>query len=328
LLHRSSRGPLRRLSVSNGLRLSFDGLIHFEHRALGHRLLDRLSDHSGGGHLLQNLDRQRDLAANGRDAKVEIALPRDLAFVAIDVSHVGACILDLCAAVEQLIEKHEAHALTAAIEEVANRLSSFLNGNRLIGARERVPYADAIETIKSVRYASTLWAATRRNGEYSGLSVSHQIGIGTARDARLRSKIWFKSLEAFLNGLKADAGLALATKTIDQISKSAAISEKAFLEAVQRAGTEIYREPLAKSPIWSTCSSEWGKGKGFTGRVANHLEGWFEGRPQYKERLEMILSGLWEKVVISPLARLAEEGAPEAGSSESNVVDFPSRLAS
>ena len=237
-------------------------------------------------------------------------------------------LLDLCAAVEQLIEKHETHALIAAIEEVANRLSSFLSGNRLIGARERLPYADAIETIKNVRYASTLWAATRRNGEYSGLSVSHQIGIGAARDARLRSKAWFQSLEAFLNALKADKGLVLATKTIDQISKSAAISEKAFLEAVQRAGTEVYREPLAKSPIWSACSSEWGKGKGFTGRVANHLESWFEGRPQYKERLETIATGLWEKLVISPLVRLAEESAPETSSLGSNVIDFPNRLAS
>ena len=237
-------------------------------------------------------------------------------------------LLDLCAVVEQLIEKHETHALTAAIEEVANRLSSFLGGNRVIGARERLPYADAIDTIKNVRYASTLWAATRRNGEYSGLSVSHQIGVGAARDARLRSKAWFQSLEAFLNSLKADKDLVLAIRTIDQISKSAAISEKSFLEAVQRAGTEVYREPLAQSPIWSTCSSEWGKGKGFTGRVANHLESWFEGRSQYKERLETIVSGLWEKLVISPLARLAEENALEIPGLESNVVDFRSRLAS
>lgn len=121
--------------------------------------------------------------------------------------------------------------------------------------------------------------------------------------------------------------MALAAKTIDQISKSAALSEKAFLEAVQRAGTEVYREPLAKSPIWSTCSSEWGKGKGFTSRVANHLEIWFEDRSRYKERLETIVSGLWDKLVISPLARLAEENAPEAPGLEPSVVDFPNRLA-
>jgi hypothetical protein len=217
---------------------------------------------------------------------------------------------------------------SAAIEEVANRLNLFLSGNRLVGARERLPYIDAIETIKNVRYASTLWATTRRNGEYSGLSVSHQIGVGAARDARSRSKAWFQSLGAFLNALKVDSGLVLAAKTIDQISQSAALSEKAFLEAVQRAGTEVYREPLAKSPIWSMCSSEWGKGKGFTTRVANHLENWFEERPQYKERLETILIGLWEKLVIAPLVRLVEENAPETPSLISNLVDFPNRLAS
>ena len=170
---------------------------------------------------------------------------------------------------------------------------------------------EAITTIRNVRYASTLWAATRRNGEYSGLNVVHQIGIGAARDARVRCKGWFGSLEAFLNALKADTGLALASKTIDQIAASAASSERSFLEAVQRAGSEVYREPLSGSPIWSTCASEWGAGKGFVGRVATHLEGWFEGRPKYKESLEEIVNGFWEKLVILPLIRLAEESAPE-----------------
>src|SRR5262249_35624738 len=35
-------------------------------------------------------------------------------------------LFDLCAAVEEIIEKHETQALTAAVEEVANRLNSFL----------------------------------------------------------------------------------------------------------------------------------------------------------------------------------------------------------
>jgi hypothetical protein len=39
-------------------------------------------------------------------------------------------LFDLCAAVQEIIENHEKQALMAAVEEVANRLSSSLKGNR------------------------------------------------------------------------------------------------------------------------------------------------------------------------------------------------------
>jgi hypothetical protein len=103
--------------------------------------------------------------------------------------------------------------------------------------------------VKGVRYASTLWAATRRNGKYPGLNIFHLIGVGAARDAGLRSETWFQSLDAFLNSLKADDDLAVAARTIDQVAASAAASKVAFLEGAQRGGVEVYREPLTQSPV-------------------------------------------------------------------------------
>ena len=214
---------------------------------------------------------------------------------------------------QDIIRNHEAQALNAAIEEVANRLNPFLRGNRGLGAREQLAHVDAIKTIKGVRYASTLWASTRRSGEYTGLNVVHLVGVGTARDAKLRSEIWFNGLDAFLRSLKADEGLALANRSIDQIAASAAASNRAFLDAAQFGGVEVYREPLSQSRVWWTCASEWGCGPGFKRRVAGHLEGWFAKKAKLKDRLEQMMNGLWEEIVIAPLLlRLVEESAPEA----------------
>jgi len=233
-------------------------------------------------------------------------------------------LLDLCAAVEELIENHETQALSAAVEEVANRLSTFLQANRKLGARERPAHADALATVRGVRYAATLWAATRRSGEYSGLNIVHQVGVGAARDARLRCDDWFKSLDAFLNSLKADPGLALAEKTIDQIGKGTAALKTAFIESVQRAGMEVYR-PLTQSSVWSECASEWGQGPGFKMRVASRLERWFDGNAPLKEKLEVIANGFWEQMVISPMLRLSDESAPEESVHPENVVQFRAR---
>jgi transcriptional regulator with XRE-family HTH domain len=235
-------------------------------------------------------------------------------------------LFDLCAAAQEIIENHEAQALTAAIEEVANRLDTFLKGNRRLGARERLAHVEAVGTVKGVRYASTLWAATRRNGEYSGLNIVHLIGVGAARDAKLRSDVWFQGLDAFLKSLKADEGLVLASRTIDQIAASANVSKVAFIEGAQRGAVEVYREPVKQSPMWSACASEWGRGPGFKLRVADHLEKWFTAKSDLKETLEEIINSQWERSVISPLQRLVEEGAPESEPTPTNVVRFPKRL--
>jgi transcriptional regulator with XRE-family HTH domain len=234
-------------------------------------------------------------------------------------------LLDLCAAIEDLIHHHETKAVNAAVEEVANRLRSFLEGNRRLGARERLAYEQALQTIRGVRYASTLWASTRRCGEYSGLNVIHQIGIGAARDARARCGAWFHALDAFLNGLKSEKDLTLAAKTIEQIARSASASRTSFLDAVQRAGTEVYQDPLTKAPVWPKCAAEWGKGPGFKNRVVNHLEPWLQARGDLKDKLEDIVTVLWEQLVISPLLRLSEEPAPESDAPTSNVIEFRER---
>lgn len=241
-------------------------------------------------------------------------------------STVETRLFDLCAAADEVMKNHEAQALIAAMEEVAERLNSFLQTHPKLPARERHAYSEALTTIRDVRYASTLWAATRRNGEYSGLNIVHQIGVGAAKDARARSERWFASLKDYIAVMKKDEGLKLASKTIDQMGRSAVTSRTAYLEAIQRAGMEVYRDPLSQAPVWTTCAAHWGAGSGFKLRVARDLEAWFDDRNDLKDKLEDIATTLWEQLVIAPMRRLVEENAPEI-SPAGNVIPFPSKAA-
>lgn len=241
-------------------------------------------------------------------------------------STVEALLFDLCAAADEVMKNHEAQALTAAMEEVAERLNSFLDAHPALSARERHAFTEALTTIAGVRYAATLWAATRRNGEYYGLNIVHNIGVGAAKDARQRSERWFSSLKDYIAVMKADDGLQLAARTINQMEQSAIATRTAFLEAVQRAGMEVYRGPLSNAPVWSQCASEWGAGPGFKGRVAENLRSWFESRDDLKDKLEEIMVTLWEQLVIAPMRRLVTENAPEAGMGV-NVIPFPDKAA-
>jgi transcriptional regulator with XRE-family HTH domain len=238
---------------------------------------------------------------------------------------VEARLFDLCTAVQDIIDNHEAEALNAAIEEVANRLTTFLEGNRRLGARENLAYAEALSTVRGVRYASTLWAAARRKGEYTGLNIIHLIGVGAARDAKLRSDAWFNGFDAFVNSLKADGDLRLALKTIEQIAVSAKSARASFLEAAQRAAVEVYREPLTQAAVWPVCAGEWGQGSGFKHRVADHLEKWFSGQSKLKDTLEEVLESLWEQSVIRSLRKVSQENGDGDAGADSNVIAFPER---
>ena len=217
-------------------------------------------------------------------------------------------VLNLCAATDDLIENHEAQAVSVAVEEVANQLRIFLESNRELKAREKHAYDAALRTVDQVRYAATLWASARRNGQYSGLSIGHQTGIGAAQDGLLRCQDWFIGIQMHLRTLKATPDLALARKTIEGIEASVAASRTDFADALQTAGVEVYREPLRKAnALWSSCAGEWGRGPGFKQRVRKHLRLWFEEHSDLKDRLEQLTHVLWEEKVIKPLMHLAEE---------------------
>jgi len=218
---------------------------------------------------------------------------------------INARVIGLCDAVRDILDNHEKQAMNAAMEEVANRLINFLDGNRQLGPREQLAHAEAVSTVRSVRYASTLWASTRRKGEYSGMNILHLIGVGAARDAVLRTSAWFHGLNSFVKAMQADNDLQLASRSIEQILVTAHENKRIFLDTVHRSSIELYREPLSSAGVWSKCANEWGQGTGFKNRVAEHLENWFNEQIRLKDSLEKMTCNSWERLIILPMLQLS-----------------------
>ena len=203
-------------------------------------------------------------------------------------------------------------------------MNSFLEGNRSLATREKIAYFEALETVKSVRYAATLWASTRRNGEYSGLNIVHLIGVGAAQDAHQRSDSWFKALDAFLNSLKADTGpRPCDTDHRSDRKRCCCVQACVYRSGAGRRSRGLSRTFGPSARVASLCSGM-GAGTGFKMRVAARLEKWFASKNDLKEKLEDIVNSLWEQTVVAPLRRLVEEEAPERVQT-AHVVHFPDR---
>lgn len=221
-------------------------------------------------------------------------------------------ILELAATVEDLIKNHEAQAFAAAVEEVAGKLRRFLHLDRKLRSRKRHAYEEVMRQLDLVRYASTVWAATRRSGDWYGFDVCHHLGVGASTDALLRCKDWFAKLGAHIELMKADPGLVPARRILEQIERSAETWARDFVDAARTAGSEAYREQLQQdSQVWSQCSSEWGAGPGFKHRVKQHLREWFEEQDEAEENLEAMINACWKEQVIQPIERLCNEETRE-----------------
>ena len=215
---------------------------------------------------------------------------------------------DLCTAINDLIENHEVEAVNAAMEETAAQLRTFLASNSELAPKRRPAHREALAAVNQVRYAATLWASARRNGQYSGLSIGHQTGIGAARDGFLRTDAWFTGVQMRLEEMKANPGLQPARNAISQIEHSVAASKTVFADALQTAGVEVYREPLLHADnLWTACAREWGRGPGFKRRVHDRIAGWFEERSDLQDALESVTQVLWNDKVVQPMLRLVDE---------------------
>ncbi|MEZ5904357.1 MAG: hypothetical protein R3C69_04355 [Geminicoccaceae bacterium] len=103
----------------------------------------------------------------------------------------GAGCSTLCdAATEIGREPTGKHAVTAAIgagRPAAEYVSSGVMESA--GARERHAYEEALSTVRGNRYALSLAGLAS-----AWPNIVHQVGVGAARDARLRSRDWFAKI--------------------------------------------------------------------------------------------------------------------------------------
>ncbi len=138
----------------------------------------------------------------------------------------------------------------------------------------RDPLEGLYEVIERTRYASVVYAACRRNGEYSNLDLYAAVRANASQAATAWLGNLMYAVRTQLNKLKHDSSLALVH---DHIS----LRERQYLNAqftvildyTLRVGQQV-EEHLKNAPVWSSCAGEWGGGDGFKKRALEHLKDW------------------------------------------------------
>jgi transcriptional regulator with XRE-family HTH domain len=200
-----------------------------------------------------------------------------------------------------LLKNHGEERIRAVLRDAGESLRTWALMNASVPPVQ-AHVQESLMTQIQVAYASTVHAATRREGEWEQLSYSHHIGYGARRLAVLALG---KVVDQFIGHCKILAATPRYAEAADLISQAERVltaSYEELLRKVQLMGQTVFKDALkADSAFWQACMAEWGQGSGYKDRVAVHNREWFdnEARRRLEEELKALIGREWARALRS-----------------------------
>jgi transcriptional regulator with XRE-family HTH domain len=208
------------------------------------------------------------------------------------------------AAIDRMIANREEAQAIAALEKVGATLARFATRHDTLPRARRAPHERLLAAVVSI-HARTLWAATRRAGQFWNFNVFQYLGDGAAAEAKVRSAKVIAGLTEIIESQRGDPELASTHDMLAQILANGEKWEADFVNAARHHAVAIYSEPLGRDQgVWDACEAPYGTGRGgYRDGVAARLREWFEENVGLREELDRRVNRAWTTSVIEPLLR-------------------------
>lgn len=200
-----------------------------------------------------------------------------------------------------LLNNHGEERIRAVLRDAGDSLQTWASLNASVPPVHAHVQESLLEQIQ-IAYAATVRAAVNREGEWTNLSYSYQIGYGARRIAVLALG---KAVEEFNGHCKIMAATPRYTEATDLITQTQRVLAASFEELLRKAqlmGQTVFKEALKADPaFWHRCMAEWGQGPGYKTRVAEHNRQWFadEARNQLEAQLKALIEREWSRALQS-----------------------------
>jgi hypothetical protein len=194
---------------------------------------------------------------------------------------------------KSFLENLENERISLARAEVDRRLSTTFEANAPEGAPLRDPLEGLYAAIRDCRYASQVYAACRRGGNYWALDAYASVRSGASRAATDWLAKFDAIMDGALNALELDVELTDAT---EHVRLRRAQYEHGRVEAVdgysESVGSNVEVALSPAQALWAACESEWGRGVGFKERVVKNLAQWSRSQNSLHAHEQAELTGL------------------------------------
>ncbi len=209
-----------------------------------------------------------------------------------------------------LLKNRGEEQIRAVMRDASDSLRTWASMNANVPAVQAHVQESLLAQVQTA-YASTVRAAVRRDGEWSQLSYSYQIGYGARRLAVIALGKAVDEFSGHTKILAATPRYAEAADLIVQAERVLTGSYQELLSKVQLMGQTVFKDALkADSAFWQSCMQEWGRGPGYKTRVAAHNSAWFdnEARQRLEQELKALIAREWARALQS-LTELLEPAA-------------------
>ncbi|MDD2769001.1 MAG: helix-turn-helix domain-containing protein [Methylococcus sp.] len=198
-----------------------------------------------------------------------------------------------------LLKNHGEERVRAVLRDAGESLHSWASLNAKVPPVHAHVQESLLEQIQ-IAYAATVRAAVNREGEWTNLSYSYQIGYGARRIAVLALG---RAVEEFIGHCKIMAATPRYAEAADLIAQAQRVLMASYEELLRKAqlmGQTVFKDALKDDPaFWHRCMEEWGQGPGYKTRVAEHNRKWFadEARNQLEEQLKTLVEREWARTL-------------------------------
>jgi transcriptional regulator with XRE-family HTH domain len=258
-----------------------DALYRINMSGIGIEVFDAATDPSQGltHFLLRKIDDLR--AAQAKQARATIS--------AID---------------EMLRNIKKAQAL-ATLDAINKDLRIFAKTHARLKLSPKPVHTRLTGAVRSL-HARTVWAATRRAGEFWNFDVYQHLGDGAAAEAKRRCAVPISGLRELITNRQGnkdyEAGWALLGQLLDNVN----VWESDFVKAVRHHALEIFKPRLSvATELWIKTEEKYGLGMGYREEVARDVEAWFDQNSDLHEALERQIRLAWHASVLQPLRKAA-----------------------
>ncbi len=200
-----------------------------------------------------------------------------------------------------LLNNHGEERIRAVQRDAGETLLTWAIQNKKVPP-VRVHIQESLLEQIQIAYAATVRATVNREGEWSNLSYSYQIGYGARRIAVLALA---KAVEEFIGHCKIMTATPRYSEAVDLITQTQRVLTDSYEELLRKAqlmGQTVFRDALKNDPtFWQRCMEEWGQGLGYKTRVAEHNRRWFadEARNQLEDQLKALIEREWSRALNS-----------------------------